>query len=61
MALTSFGVDSGIELFTALVVLRQLLLHTERATDEELDAPERQAATSQRGRVALCTSSTALK
>lgn len=44
VALTAFGVDSGIELFTALVVLRQLLLHTERATDEELDARERQAS-----------------
>ena len=44
VALTTFGVDSGIELFTAAVVLRQLLLHTERATDEELDARERQAS-----------------
>jgi divalent metal cation (Fe/Co/Zn/Cd) transporter len=44
VALTTFGVDSGIELFTAGVVLRQLLLHTERATDEELDARERQAS-----------------
>jgi len=44
VALTAFGVDSGIELFTALVVLRQLLLHTERANDEELDARERQAS-----------------
>jgi divalent metal cation (Fe/Co/Zn/Cd) transporter len=44
VALTTFGVDSGIELFTALVVLRQLLLHTSRATDEELDARERQAS-----------------
>ena len=44
VALTAFGVDSGIELSTALVVLRQLLLHTERATDEELDARERQAS-----------------
>ena len=44
VALTAFGVDSGIEVFTALVVLRQLLLHTERATDEELDARERQAS-----------------
>ncbi len=44
VALTTFGVDSGIELFTAIVVLRQLLLHTERATDEELDARERQAS-----------------
>jgi divalent metal cation (Fe/Co/Zn/Cd) transporter len=44
VALTTFGVDSGIELFTAGVVLRQLLLHTERATEEELDARERQAS-----------------
>ena len=28
VALTTFGVDSGIELFTALVVMRQLVLHT---------------------------------
>jgi len=44
VALTTFGVDSGIELFTALVVMRQLLLHTARATDEELDERERQAS-----------------
>jgi len=44
VALTTFGVDSGIELFTAAVVLRQLLLHTDRATDEELDARECQAS-----------------
>jgi divalent metal cation (Fe/Co/Zn/Cd) transporter len=44
VALTAFGVDSGIEVFTALVVLRQLLLHTDRATAEELDARERQAS-----------------
>jgi divalent metal cation (Fe/Co/Zn/Cd) transporter len=44
VALTTFGVDSGIELFTAAVVLRQLLLHTDRASDEELDARERQAS-----------------
>jgi divalent metal cation (Fe/Co/Zn/Cd) transporter len=44
VALTTFGIDSAIELFTALVVLRQLLLHTERASDEELDARERQAS-----------------
>lgn len=44
VALTTFGVDSALELFTALVVLRQLLLHTERATDEELDRRERQAS-----------------
>lgn len=43
-ALVAFGVDSGIELFTALVVLRQLLLHTERATDDQLDRRERQAS-----------------
>jgi divalent metal cation (Fe/Co/Zn/Cd) transporter len=44
VALTTFGVDSGIELFTAAVVLRQLLLHTDRATAEELDARESQAS-----------------
>jgi divalent metal cation (Fe/Co/Zn/Cd) transporter len=44
VALTTFGFDSAIELFTATVVLRQLLLHTERATDEELDRRERQAS-----------------
>ena len=44
VALTTFGVDSGIELFTAGVVLRQLLLHSERASDEELDRRERQAS-----------------
>ena len=44
VALTTFGVDSGIELFTAAVVLRLFVLHTERATDEELDARERQAS-----------------
>src|SRR5664280_550551 len=44
IALTTFGVDSGIELFTAAAVLRQLLLHTGHATDEELDARERQAS-----------------
>ena len=44
VALTTFGIDSGIELFTAFVVLRQLLLQTSRATDEELDARERQAS-----------------
>jgi divalent metal cation (Fe/Co/Zn/Cd) transporter len=44
VALTTFGIDSAIELFTATVVLRQLLLHTERATDEELDRRERQAS-----------------
>jgi divalent metal cation (Fe/Co/Zn/Cd) transporter len=44
VALTAFGVDSGIEVFTAAVVLRQLLLHTDRASEEELDARERQAS-----------------
>lgn len=43
-ALIAFGVDSGIELFTALVVLRQLLLHTAGAGAETLDERERQAA-----------------
>ena len=40
----TFGIDSAIELFTAGVVLRQLLLHTERATDGDLDRRERQAS-----------------
>jgi divalent metal cation (Fe/Co/Zn/Cd) transporter len=44
VALTTFGVDSGIELFTAAVVLRLFVLHTERTTEEELDARERQAS-----------------
>jgi len=44
VALTTFGVDSGIELFTALVVMRQLVLHTARSTDDELDRRERQAS-----------------
>jgi divalent metal cation (Fe/Co/Zn/Cd) transporter len=44
VALTAFGVDSGIELVTALVVLRQLMLHTDHATDEELDHRERQSS-----------------
>jgi divalent metal cation (Fe/Co/Zn/Cd) transporter len=44
IALTTFGVDSGIELFTAAVVLRMFVLHTDRATEEELDARERQAS-----------------
>jgi divalent metal cation (Fe/Co/Zn/Cd) transporter len=44
VALTTFGVDSGIELFTAAVVLRLFVLHTERATKEELDRRERQAS-----------------
>jgi divalent metal cation (Fe/Co/Zn/Cd) transporter len=44
VALTTFGIDSVLELFTALVVLRQLILHTERANHEELDARERQAS-----------------
>lgn len=44
VALTAFGADSGIELVTALVVLRHLLLHDARATEEELDRRERQAS-----------------
>ncbi|HEY5388209.1 MAG TPA: cation transporter [Thermoleophilia bacterium] len=44
VALTTFGVDSGIELFTAAVVLRLFVLHTERASEEDLDARERQAS-----------------
>jgi divalent metal cation (Fe/Co/Zn/Cd) transporter len=44
VALTAFGVDSGIELVTAIVVLRQLLLYSERTTAEELDLRERQSS-----------------
>jgi divalent metal cation (Fe/Co/Zn/Cd) transporter len=44
VALTAFGVDSGIELITALVVLRHLMLHTERESAEELDHRERQSS-----------------
>jgi hypothetical protein len=44
VALTAFGVDSGIELVTALVVLRQLLLHSDRTSAEELDRRERQSS-----------------
>jgi divalent metal cation (Fe/Co/Zn/Cd) transporter len=44
VVLTTFGIDSALELFTATVVLRQLLLHTERASEEELDRRERQAS-----------------
>jgi divalent metal cation (Fe/Co/Zn/Cd) transporter len=44
VALTTFGIDSALELFTALVVLRQLMLHTKRATDETLGLRERQAS-----------------
>jgi divalent metal cation (Fe/Co/Zn/Cd) transporter len=44
VALVAFGVDSGIELFTALVVLRMLLMQTDRTTDEELDHRERRSS-----------------
>jgi divalent metal cation (Fe/Co/Zn/Cd) transporter len=44
VALVAFGADSGIELVAALVVLRQLLLRTSRATGEDLDRRERQAS-----------------
>ena len=44
VALLAFGTDSGIELFTALVVLRLLLLHSARSTEDELDARERQSS-----------------
>jgi divalent metal cation (Fe/Co/Zn/Cd) transporter len=43
VALTAFGFDSGIEIFTSLVVLRQLLLHSPEASSDELDQRERQA------------------
>lgn len=44
IALTAFGVDSGIELFTSVVVLRALLLQNDRASAVELDRRERQAS-----------------
>ena len=44
VALVAFGIDSAIELFTAGVVLRMFILHTERTDSEELDRRERQAS-----------------
>ncbi len=44
VALLAFGVDSGIELFTGLVLLRLLVLQTSRSTEEALDQRERQAS-----------------
>jgi divalent metal cation (Fe/Co/Zn/Cd) transporter len=44
VALTTFGLDSGIELFTSLVVLRALVLRGEGADGGRLDARERQAS-----------------
>jgi divalent metal cation (Fe/Co/Zn/Cd) transporter len=44
VALTAFGVDSGIELFTALVVLRQLMRRSARTSSGELDEGERRAS-----------------
>ena len=44
LALTAFGIDSCIELFTALLVLRLFVSHTDRASAEELDGRERQAS-----------------
>lgn len=44
IALTAFGFDSGIEVFTGLVVLRQLLLRSDSASEEQLDRRERQAS-----------------
>ncbi len=44
VALTTFGLDSGIEIFTSLVVLRALMLRGEGADEEQLDKRERQAS-----------------
>ena len=44
IALTAFGFDSGIEVFTSLVVLRQLLLRIHSASEEQLDHGERRAS-----------------
>jgi divalent metal cation (Fe/Co/Zn/Cd) transporter len=44
VALTAFGIDSAVELLTAGIVLRLFVLHTDRASDEELDRRERQAS-----------------
>jgi divalent metal cation (Fe/Co/Zn/Cd) transporter len=45
VALTAFGVDSGIELFTAAVVLRRLLQRSVQEERGELTAGERRATT----------------
>ncbi len=44
VALTAFGIDSGIELFTAAVVLRRLLQRTPSEERGELTAGERRAS-----------------
>jgi divalent metal cation (Fe/Co/Zn/Cd) transporter len=44
VALTAFGIDSAIEIFTAVIVLRQVVLRTAGAGEGELDARERQAS-----------------
>jgi len=44
IALTAFGIDSAVELVTATIVLRLLVSHSERATEEELDRRERRAS-----------------
>jgi divalent metal cation (Fe/Co/Zn/Cd) transporter len=44
VALTAFGIDSAIEIFTAVIVLRQLAQRTGGASQTELDARERQAS-----------------
>ena len=44
LALTAFGIDSCVELFTALLVLRIFVLHAARASAEELEGRERQAS-----------------
>ena len=44
VALTAFGIDSGIEVFTSLIVLRQLRLRSGASSEEELDRGERRAS-----------------
>ncbi len=44
VALTAFGVDSGIELFSSAVVLRRLLRRTENEERGSLSGGERQAS-----------------
>jgi len=44
VALTAFGVDSGIELFSSAVVLRRLLRRTEREERGSLSGGERRAS-----------------
>jgi len=44
VALTTFGIDSGIEVFTSLVVLRALVPRTDGGSRERLDEQERRAS-----------------